>query len=121
MDTKESMKETLDFALENLSEMANMYCAMAYPGSPLYLQAKQKGWKLPEKYEGYSQHSYSTKNISNDNLTAQEILKFRDEAWMKYHTNENYLSLLESKFGFESKKNVQETTKIKLKRKILGD
>ena len=30
-------KHTLDFALENPTEMANFYSAMAYPGSPLYL------------------------------------------------------------------------------------
>jgi len=121
MDTKESMKETLDFALENLSEMTNMYCAMAYPGSPLHLTAKKKGWELPKDYSGYSQHSYDTLNLSNDNLTAAEILKFRDYAWNKYHTNPKYLDLLENLFGVKARNNVEETTKIKLKRKFLGD
>ena len=121
MDTKESMSDTLNFALENLSEMANMYCAMAYPGSPLYLQAKKENWALPEKYEGYSQHSYETKNVSNNNLSAEEILEFRDMAWMKYHTNPGYLNLLENTFGPRARNNVKDTTKIKLKRKLLGD
>ena len=84
MDSKESMKESLDFAMSNLSEMSNMYCAMAYPGSPLYVQAKREGWDLPHKYEVYSQHSYETKNIPNKNLSAKEILEFRDKAWMRY-------------------------------------
>ena len=39
-DDNRTMNNTLDFALENPTEMANFYCAMAYPGSPLYLQAK---------------------------------------------------------------------------------
>jgi len=121
MDTQDSMKGTLDFALENMAEMVNVYSAMAYPGSPLYLQAKQNGWKLPETYAGYSQHSYETQNLPSDNLTAKEILKFRDEAWMKYHTHEPYLKLLEDKFGIEARNNVESTTKIKLKRKLLGD
>jgi anaerobic magnesium-protoporphyrin IX monomethyl ester cyclase len=121
MDTMESMEETLKFAMENISPMANFYCAMAYPGSPLHLQAKRKGWKLPKTYSGYSQHSYDTLNLSNDNLTSQQILKFRDEAWTKYHTNPEYLNLLENKFGLKARKNVEETAKIKLKRKILGD
>ncbi len=121
MDTKESMEETLQFAMDNVSPMANFYCAMAYPGSPLHLQAKKKGWELPSSYSGYSQHSYDTLNLSNDNLTAAEILKFRDEAWMKYHTNPEYLKLLETKFGLKARKNVEDTTKIKLKRKLLGD
>ena len=40
---------------------------------------------------------------------------------MKYHTHEPYLNLLESKFGIEARKNVEDMTKIKLKRKLLGD
>ena len=66
-------------------------------------------------------HSYETQNLPNDNLKAEEILKFRDEAWMKYHTHEPYLKLLEDKFGIEARKNVEDMTKIKLKRKLLGD
>ena len=34
------MNETLNFAMDNLTEMVNFYCAMAYPGSPLYQNAK---------------------------------------------------------------------------------
>ena len=121
MDTAESMQETLDFALDNPTEMINFYSAMAYPGSPLHLTAKKKGWELPKKYEGYSQHSYETLNLSNDHLTNAQILGFRDKAWMDVHTSEKYLSLLESKFGPRARENVASTTAIKVKRRILGD
>ena len=121
MDTEKSLQTTLDFALENKTEMTNMYCAMAYPGSPLYLTAKKKGWKLPDTYVVYSQHSYETLNLSNDNLSAKQILSFRDKAWMTYHTDPSYLKLLEDKFGIKARENVEKSTKIKLKRKLLGD
>ena len=121
MDTEESMQGTLNFALENMSEMVNLYCAMAYPGSPLHLIAKGQGWRLPETYLGYSQHSYDILNLSNSALSSKQILEFRDKAWMRYHTDQKYLNLLETKFGESAKKNVEETTKIKLKRKLLGD
>ncbi len=121
MDTAESLQFTLDFALEANTEMANFYCAMAYPGSPLHIQAKKAGLVLPDRYSGYSQHSYYTQNLSTDNLTAAEILKFRDDAWTKYHTNPEYLNLLERKFGEKAKQNVVDTATIKLKRRILGD
>ena len=120
-DTQESMQNTLDFALSNLTEMTNMYCAMAYPGSPLYLQAQKNGTVLPSSYEGYSQHSYLTQNLPTDKLSAADILKFRDKAWMKYHTNPEYHKLLANKFGSRSVDNLKETTKITLKRKLLGD
>jgi len=121
MDTQESMQETYDFAIENMAEMVNFYCAMAYPGSPLYLMARKKGWGLPTTYSGYSQHSYDTLNLANDNLQAKEILRFRDDAWMKYHTNEKYLNFLERKFGTKARANVENTSKIKLKRKLLEE
>ena len=62
-DTLNSMQNTLDFAIENLTDMANFYSAMAYPGSPLYLQGKQGGIDLPNTYSGYSQHSYDTLSL----------------------------------------------------------
>jgi len=121
MDTEESLQFTLDFALDANTEMVNFYTAMAYPGSRLYVEAKRDGIKLPDTYSGYSQHSYDTQNLPTENLTAAEILKFRDEAWTKYHTNPAYLDLLENKFGKKAKQNVVDTAIIKLKRRLLGD
>jgi radical SAM superfamily enzyme YgiQ (UPF0313 family) len=121
MDTKESLQSTLDFAMANKTEMVNFYCAMAYPGSPLYLQAKENKWDLPTRYEGYSQHSYHTQNLPNDNLSAKEILEFRDKAFITYNSNPEYLQLLEDKFGTVARENMEDTLKINLKRQLLGD
>jgi anaerobic magnesium-protoporphyrin IX monomethyl ester cyclase len=120
-ETKESMKFTYNFAEETNTEMVNFYCAMAYPGSPLYLESRKKNILLPKTYSGYSQHSFDTQNLPSANLSASEILAFRDKAWNKYHTNSKYLKLLEDKFGTSAIDNLKETTKIKLKRKLLGD
>ena len=67
---------------------------------------------------GYSQHSFDTQNLPSNHLEASEILEFRDYAWDKFHTDESYLNRLEKKFGLNSRTNLEETTKIKLKRKI---
>ena len=120
-ETKESLEFTYNFAEETNTEMVNFYSAMAYPGSPLYLESKKKNIILPKTYSGYSQHSYDTQNLPSANLSASEILAFRDKAWNKYHTNLKYLKLLESKFGMNAINNLKATTKIKLKRKLLGD
>jgi radical SAM superfamily enzyme YgiQ (UPF0313 family) len=118
-ETQDTMQSTLDFAMDANTEMVNFYSAMAYPGSPLFLHAKKNNIPLPTSYSGYSQHSYETLNLPSHSLTSAEILRFRDDAWMKYHTNPSYLKLLENKFGLPAVKNLQNTTKIKLKRKIL--
>lgn len=120
-DTQQSMKETLEFAMNNLTEAFNLYPAQALPGSPLYVQARKEGWKLPDRYAGYSMLGYHTQNTSTTNLTAAEILLARDEAWYKYHSNPKFLQLLEDKFGIKARQNVEESLKIQLKRKILGD
>lgn len=120
-DSIESMNETLNFALENPTEMTNMYSAMAYPGSPLYSQALKLGLELPQTYTGFSQHSFDTLNLSNSKLSSAEILKFRDFAWDKYHTSSSYQKLIYNKFGESALNELKNTTQIKLKRKLLGD
>ena len=120
-ETEESLEFTYNFAEESNTEMVNFYSAMAYPGSPLHLESKKNNIILPKTYSGYSQHSYDTQNLPSAHLSASEILAFRDKAWDKYHTNPKYLKLLENKFGINAVNNLKETTKIKLKRKLLGD
>ena len=120
-DTEETMKNTLNFALENPTEMANFYSAMAYPGSPLYAQARKDGVELPKTYAGYSQHSYETLNLRNNNLTASAILRFRDFAWDSYHTSEKYLDLMKKKFGNKAYEELNATKKIKLKRRLFEE
>jgi len=120
-DTRESMEATLQFAIDNPTEMANFYSAMAYPGSPLYNQARIFGQELPTTYSGFSQHSYDTLNLGNNNLSSAEILAFRDKAWDTYHSSEKYLNLLENKFGQKARDELDSTKTIKLKRKLLGD
>jgi anaerobic magnesium-protoporphyrin IX monomethyl ester cyclase len=120
-DTMESMQNTLKFALENFTEYVNFYPSQALPGSPLHQQAKQKGWKLPDRYAGYAMLSYHTENLRSDNLTGEQILKFRDDAYDTYWSNEQILKKMKSKFGDKCIQNLKDTNKIKLKRKILGD
>lgn len=120
-DTHESMQETLDLAIEANCEFANFYCAMAYPGSKLYDLAIENNWPLPESWIGYSQHSYETFPLKTEKLSNAEVLKFRDQAFMKYFTNPKYLSLVNEKFGPHVVEHLNQMTKIKLKRKILGN
>lgn len=120
-DDLASMQMTLDLAMEMNTEMANFYSAMAYPGSPLYGAAKKEGWKLPSTYAGYSQHAYSCQPLPTKYLKAQEVLKFRDEAWIKYHTHPKFLNLLKEKFGQKSVDETLKSTKINLRRKVLEE
>lgn len=120
-DNIERMNETLDLALELNTEHANFYPAQALPGSPLYFEAKKKNWDMPESFEEYAFFSYECKPLQTNYCSAAEVLEFRDKAWQKYFTNPSYLNKVKKKFGEENAKNINELSKIKLKRKILGD
>ncbi|QII14134.1 hypothetical protein KsCSTR_47570 [Candidatus Kuenenia stuttgartiensis] len=119
MTAIETMQETLDMAMEINSELANFYCAMAYPGSQLYDIAIKEGWELPKEWYGYSQHSYETLPLPTKYISAREVLKFRDDAFCKYFKNADYLNMMEGIFGKEVKEHIQEMAKTRLKRKIL--
>ena len=120
-DDLNTMQTTLDLAMEMNTEEANFYSAMAYPGSPLHGIAKKEGWELPSTYEGFSQHSYESRPLPTKYLTAEQVLAFRDEAWMKYHTSAKFLGLLKQKFGQAAVDETVKSTRIKLKRKILEE
>lgn len=120
-DTIETMKKTQDLSLKLCTSGWNAYGSMALPGSKLYKDALGKGIEIPEKYVDYSFHSYTTKPLSTRKLTSEEILKFRDDAFVEYHSNVDFLKRIETLFGLEAVGNIKEMTKVRLKRKILGD
>lgn len=120
-EDRKLMQKTLDLSLELCTSGWNMYAAMALPGSALYKQAIQNNYKMPERYEGYSFHSYETIPMPTEHLSAAEILEFRDESFTHYHTDSKFLARIEEKFGEEAVANIIEMTKIKLKRKIIEE
>jgi radical SAM superfamily enzyme YgiQ (UPF0313 family) len=116
-DTLDTMNDTLELALELNCEFANFYAAMAYPGSRLYAEALERGWKLPERWSAYSQHAYDTLPLPTHHLSASEVLRFRDRAFTRYFTDERYLDLVESRFGRETRQHVVEMASHRLERK----
>ena len=120
-DTRQTMQETLDLAVEANCEFANFYCAMAYPGSKLYAMALEQGWDLPASWIGYSQHSYETHPLRTEALTSAEVLKFRDEAFTRYFTGASYLELVRRRFGEDVLSHVEQMTQLGLRRKLLEE
>ncbi len=120
-DNEETIKKTFDLSLEMCTLGWNTYAAMALPGSSLYKQAVENNIELPKTYSGYSFHAYDTIPLPTKYLKNFEVLKMRDEAFINYHTDKKYLKKIEENFGSEAKKNIEEMTKIKLKRRIIEE
>ena len=83
------MKKTFELSLELNTIAWNAYAVMPLPGSQVYKDAVERGLKLPDDYAGYSFHAYTTQPLPTEQLIPEEILKFRDEAYLNYHKNPN--------------------------------
>ena len=120
-DTRETMEETLQLAMDLNCEFINLYCAMAYPGSKLYDIALTEKWELPNTWHGFSQHSYDMLPLPTRTLSAAEVLQFRDEAFHRYFANPTYLDMIEQKFGSTVREHLVEMSSSRLKRKLLEE
>ena len=120
-DDLQSMQDTMNLALELNCEFINVYCAIAYPGSALYEQAVKEGWKLPDTWEDYSPYSYGHLPLPTNYLTSNEVLKFRDESYVKYCSNERYQKMIREKFGEEVLEGIKKGLTKKLRRKYSED
>jgi radical SAM superfamily enzyme YgiQ (UPF0313 family) len=120
-DDLETMRETLALAIELNCEFSNFYSAMAYPGSPLYQMAIRNGWRLPEFWSGFSQHSYDCTPLPTEKVSAEEVLRFRDYAFHKYFENPEYLAMAGRQFGAETVQHIREMTTTRLPRKLLEE
>jgi len=120
-DDLDTMRETLDLAKELNCEFANFYSAMAYPGSPLYTMAVDKGWDLPETWSGYSQHSYDCRPLPTEKIAAADVLEFRDNAFHEYFAAKRYLDMATQKFGIDTRRHIEEMSEARLKRALLND
>jgi len=116
-DDHDSMKDTLDLALRINAEWANIYSAMAYPGSRLYDQALAEGWPLPASWQGYSQYAYETLPLPTKYMSGIEVLRFRDYAFNAYYQNADYLAKIHKVFGAGTAGHVRKMTSTALPRK----
>ncbi len=118
-DDEDSMRETLDMALALNCEFVNLYCAMAYPGSPLFEMAVMQDWPLPESWSGFSQHSYDCLPLPTKTLSAAEVVRVRDDAFHEYFGSPRYLDMITQKFGVDTRRNIEAMAGYRLPRELL--
>ncbi len=116
-DDFDSMHETLKLMLDINAEWANIYSAMAYPGSRLYDLAVANNWPLPETWQGYSQYAFESLPLPTKYLSGGQVLAFRDYAFEVYYHSPRYLEMIGRKFGQDTAKHIKEMSAKKLPRK----
>jgi len=116
-DDLETMRETLELAMELNCEYVNFYTTMAYPGSKLHEEVNLRD--LPNSWIGYSQFSYETQPLPTKYLRPAEILRFRDYAFNKFYSNERYQNMILEKFGKEVADHIKNMLNYQIRRKLL--
>jgi len=119
-DDYDSMQASFTLMQDINAEWANIYAAMAYPGSKLHEEAVLNGWPLPDTWKGYSQYSYETLPLPTKTLSGGQVLAFRDYAFDAYYGSPRYLDKIEKTFGIETSKYIVSMAKRKMKRKFLA-
>jgi radical SAM superfamily enzyme YgiQ (UPF0313 family) len=115
-DDFDSINRTYDFLLKYNFEWVNIYPMFAYPGTELYKDnVNTKSWKT------YALYGYECVPAGTKHLTPKEVLKLRDEIFAKYHSRNEYLSMIEKKFGLDTKEHIIRMLKTPLKRRLLEE
>jgi hypothetical protein len=92
-DTKESMRETIEFAKELNPDTAQFYPLMAYPGTEAYEWAKRCGYLSTEDYSKWiAKDGMHSTVISRPDLAADELVKLCDEARNEYYIRRKYIT-----------------------------
>lgn len=121
-DDMESMQATKNFLFENNFEWINIYPAFAYPGTPLYDEYLRNGYiDEPKTWDQYSLYGYEGSALPTKYLSPAQVLKFRDDVFKEYFSRPEFLKMMEKKFGTKTREHLEKMTKVKLRRRILGD
>ena len=83
-ETEESAGRTAEFAKKLNLDFAQFYCAVPFPGSPLYERAKAKGWLATNDWRKFEQNMCVLKV---DGATPEDVEKWRRSAYLKFYAN----------------------------------
>jgi radical SAM superfamily enzyme YgiQ (UPF0313 family) len=81
-DTRETILETIEFVKKLNIDYAQFYCAVPFPGSEFYKEAKDKGWIGSSDWRMFEQN-FSVLNTPN--LSAKEIMQLRNFAYRSFY------------------------------------
>ncbi|MBV9726661.1 MAG: hopanoid biosynthesis associated radical SAM protein HpnJ [Gammaproteobacteria bacterium] len=84
-ETKETIRETLDFAKEINPHTIQVSLAAPYPGTFLYRQAKENGWLYHEASELLTQQGTQIAALNYPHLSHAEIFEAVEDFYRKFY------------------------------------
>lgn len=104
-ETRETMEETLKFAIKLDTDTAQFYTLHPYPGTEAYNWAVEAGYLKNDNFENWIKEDGTHNCVINlDNISAQELVAFCDYARKKYYLRPKYIL----RKGVQSLKNKDE-------------
>lgn len=91
-ETRETLKKSLDFALEIGADTCQFFPLMVYPGTAAYDWAKTNGYLQTEDFKQWlTPEGLHNTILSTPELSAKELVDFCDYARRKYYLNPGYI------------------------------
>jgi len=91
-ETRETLKKSLNFALEIGADTCQFFPLMVYPGTAAYDWAKTNGYLQTEDYKQWlTLEGLHNTIISTPELSSKELVDFCDYARRKYYLNPGYI------------------------------
>lgn len=87
-ETKETLKDTVEFAVKLNSDYAQFGIAMPYPGTELYKEAEKNGWLTAKDWSDFEASENSV--LEYPDLKAEDIIKAHREAYRKFYLRPSY-------------------------------
>ncbi len=84
-ETRETIRETLDFAKEINPHTIQVSLAAPYPGTYLYRQAKENGWLYHEASDLLTQHGTQIAALNYPHLSHAEIFEAVEDFYRKFY------------------------------------
>jgi radical SAM superfamily enzyme YgiQ (UPF0313 family) len=91
-ETRETLQQTLQFAIELNPDTVQFYPVMVYPGTEAYQWYKEQGYLTTEDYQQWLTCDGLHNCVINlPNLTGQELVAFCDYARKQFYLRPRYL------------------------------
>ena len=92
-ETRETLRKTLDLALELDPDSAQFYPVMPYPGTGAFQWAKDNGYLATEEYDQWLREDGGHRCVMNlPDLSPQELEEFCEEAFRRFHFRPRYIA-----------------------------
>jgi len=87
-ETKETLKETIDFAVKIDPDNAQFAAAVPYPGTEMYEEANRKGYLKAQTWEDYAARDIV---LETETLSRLDLEKARLEAYRRFYMRPKFI------------------------------